>query len=168
MPPVSPGQPSSYGGTFSDSPGLFRENGFTKQYTVAASAVNGTMLAICSGSAAEDVTQFQAVLAPLGKGDSLTIFSFNAACASNTDPMLVALKPGSKGDDATNKQLMVASANRNGPWFQHFELPIQIHGPDTGTLDVYIRIIDRGATAGTLHKYNRVNLGIIEYRRPGV
>ena len=168
MPPVSPGQPSSYGGTFADSPGLFRENGFTKQYTVATSAVNGTMLAVCSGSAAQDVTQFQAVLAPLGKGDSLTIFSINGACASNSDPMIISLKPGSKGDDATNNQLMVASANRNGPWFQHFELPIQIHGPDSGTLDVYIKIMDRGATAGNLHKYNRVNLGIIEYRRPGV
>jgi len=168
MPPVSPGQPSSYGGTFSDSPGLFRENGFTKQYTVAASAVTNTMLAICSANAAQDVTQFQAVLAPLGKGDSISIFSVSLANASNTDPMLIAIKVGSKGDDATNPQLMVGSANRNGPWFQHFELPIRIDGPDTGTQDVYLKILDQGATAGSLNKYSRVNLGIIEYRRPGV
>jgi len=166
--PISTHAVSSFGSYLADSPGLFRENGFTKQFTLATSGANGSMVAICSATGAEDVTQFQAVLAPLGPGDSLNIFSFNAACASNTDPMMVALKPGSKVDDATNDQLMVASANRNGPWFQHFELPIRIDGPETGTKDVYIKIITKGATAGSLHKYNRVNLGIIEYRRPGV
>ena len=166
--PISTHAVSSFGSYLADAPGLFRENGFTKQFTVSTSGADGSMVAICSSTAAQDVTQFQAVLAPLGPGDSLNIFSISCACASNTDPMVIAVKPGSKGDDATNDQLMVASANRNGPWFQHFELPIRIDGPDTGTKDVYVKIITKGATAGDIHKYNTVNLGIIEYRRPGV
>ena len=98
MPPVSPGQPSSFGSVFADSPGLLRENGFTTQFNIAATTAQ--MFAVCSGEASTDVTQFQPVIAPLGPGDSLNIFGVQGICASNGDPLMFAIKTGSKADDA--------------------------------------------------------------------
>lgn len=160
MPPVSPGQPSSFGSVFADSPGLLRENGWTLQFNLAASAVS--MVAVCSATAAGEVTQFQPQLAPLGPGDSLNIFGIQGISASNSDPVMFALKTGSKANDATNPTIAVGSANRNGPWFQHFELPIQIEGPPTGTTDVYLKILAIGAAPVS---YNRVTLELLDYRK---
>ena len=164
MPPVSPGQPSSFGSVFADSPGLLRENGWGNPFTLATSA--DEMYAICSATAPGEVTQFQTQLDPLGPGDSLNIFSIAGANASNTDPMMVALKTGSKANDATNPTLLVFTAQRNGPWFQHFELPVKVLGPATGTLDVYLKVITKGATTNSLHAFNRVTVGLITYRKP--
>ena len=165
MPPVSPGQPSSFGSVFADSPGLLRENGWTMQFNMATSSTTLDTMAICSSTAAGDVTQYQTQLDPLSKGDSLNIYGIQAACGSGDSPLVVALKSGAIGDDATNPTLMVASANRNGPWFQHFELPIKVEGPETGSTDVYIKVLSVGATAGSINKYNRVTLEVIPYRR---
>ena len=52
---VSPGQPSSVGSVFADSPGLLRENGYTTQFIVSPQTNNADM-AICSGSADSQVT----------------------------------------------------------------------------------------------------------------
>tara|TARA_R110002012_G_scaffold303155_1_gene504783 strand:+ start:412 stop:894 length:483 start_codon:yes stop_codon:yes gene_type:complete len=160
MPPVSPGQPSSFGSVFADSPGLLRENGFTTQFNIAATTAQ--MFAVCSGEASTDVTQFQPVIAPLGPGDSLNIFGVQGICASNGDPLMFAIKTGSKADDATNPTLQVGSSNRNGPWFQHFELPLKVDGPETGTKDVYIKVIAEGASAS----FNQVTLEVLTYRKP--
>ena len=161
MPPVSPGQPSSFGSVFADSPGLLRENGYTTQFNIAASAA--AMFAVCSGTAAGEVTQFQPVIAPLGPGDSLNIFGVQAISASNTTPIMFAIKTGSKADDATNPTLVVGTSNRNGPWFQHFELPLKVDGPVTGTKDVYIKILNVGAAPVA---YNGVTLEVLTYRKP--
>jgi hypothetical protein len=80
--------------------------------------------------------------------------------------MMVALKTGSKADDATNPTVLVFTAQRNGPWFQHFELPVKVAGPATGTLDVYLKVITKGATTSDYHQFNRVTLGLIPYRKP--
>ena len=165
MPPVSPGQPSSFGSVFADSPGLLRENGWTIQFNMATSSTTLDTMAICSSTAAGDVTQYQTQLDPLSKGDSLNIYGLQAACGADGSPLVVALKSGAIGDDATNPTLMVASANRNGPWFQHFELPIKVEGPETGSTDVYIKVLSVGDTGGSINKYNRVTLEVIPYRR---
>lgn len=159
MPPVSPGQPSSFGSVYSDSPGLLRENGYTFVYTCRPNAPNADM-PICSGSAPAQVTDYQDVLEPLGPGDTLSIYGIQAACANDTTPLTFALRVGDH--TATDPIRMVGTSNKNGPWFQHFELPIQIEGPETGTLDVWWEIIDRGAT-GALANYNRITLeGILQ------
>ena len=161
MPPVSPGQPSSFGSVFADSPGLLRENGYTTQFNAATTTAQ--MFAVCSSTASTDVTQFQPVLAPLGPGDSLNIFGIQGISAANTNPLMFAIKTGSKADDATNPTLQVGSTNRNGPWFQHFELPLQVEGPETGTKDVYIKVLNVG---GTPTAFNRVTLEVLTYRKP--
>ena len=159
MPPVSPGQPSSFGSVFSDSPGLLRENGYTFVYTCRPDTANADM-PICSGSAPAQVTDYQAVLEPLGPGDTLSIYGVQAACAGNTTPLTFALRVGDH--NTTDPIRMVGTSNKNGPWFQHFELPIQIEGPETGTLDVWWEIIDRGPT-GAAANFNRLTLeGIIQ------
>jgi len=165
MPPVSPGQPSSFGSVFADSPGLLRENGWTIQFNMATSSTTVNTMAICSGSAGGDVTQYQTQLDSLSKGDSLNIYGIQVTCGSGADPLVVALKTGAIGDDATNPTLMVASSNRNGPWFQHFELPIKVDGPETGSTDVYIKILRVGSTTANINQYNRVTLEVIPYRR---
>tara|TARA_R110000824_G_C15046498_1_gene660950 strand:- start:44 stop:532 length:489 start_codon:yes stop_codon:yes gene_type:complete len=161
MPPVSPGQPSSFGSVFSDAPGLLRENGYTMAYT-AATVIDGADVPICSGSAPAAVTDFQDVFAPLGPGDSLNIYGLQGAHAGNTDndPMVLALRAGPH--DATAEMLAVLTSNRNGPWFQHFELPIQIEGPATGTKDVWIDVIDVG---GNLPTFNRITIECIVVRK---
>jgi len=161
MPPVSPGQPSSFGSVFADAPGLLRENGYTAQFNIAATTAQ--MFAVCSGTASTDVTQFQPVIAPLGPGDSLNIFGIQGISASNTTPIMFAIKTGSKADDATNPTLAVGTSNRNGPWFQHFELPLKVAGPVTGTKDVYIKILNVG---GTPTAFNQVTLEVLTYRKP--
>ena len=160
MPPVSPGQPSSYGSVFADSPGLLRENGFTTIFTCSPTAAAADM-AICSSTAGTDVTNFQPVLPPLGSGDSLNIYGIQAANAGATTPLTFALRTGSHAlnDGPT---LMVGTSNRNGPWFQHFELPIQIEGPASGTKEVWLEIIDKGTTTA----YNRITLEYILVRKP--
>mgnify|MGYP003146878237 CR=1 FL=1 len=62
---VSHGQPSSIGSVYADSPGLLRENGYTSQFIVSPQT-NSADLAICSGSADSDVTDYQPVLPVLG------------------------------------------------------------------------------------------------------
>lgn len=161
MPPVSPGQPSSFGSVFADSPGLLRENGFTTQFNIATATAD--MFAVCSGEASTAVTQFQPVIAPLGPGDSLNIFGIQGISASNAAPLMFAIKTGSKADDATNPTLQVGSSNRNGPWFQHFELPLKVDGPVTGTKDVYIKVI---ATGGAPTAFSQVTLEVLTYRKP--
>ena len=161
MPPVSPGQPSSFGSIFADSPGLLRENGYTFQFNLATSAVGG--MAICSGTFSDENIQYQSVLAPLGPGDALHIYGIQGSCGSADDPMLVGLKTGAWDDDVTNPLLTVLSANRHGPWFQGFELPITIDGPAAGTLDVYLSILSVGAIG--LHVYNNVTLELLVYRK---
>lgn len=115
---------------------------------------------ICSGSAPTQVTTYQDVLEPLGPGDTLSIFGIQAACASNTTPLVFALRVGDHND--TDPVLMVGTGNKNGPWFQHFELPIQIEGPETGTLDIWWEVIHPGATGGQA-AFNRITLqGIVQ------
>ena len=92
----------------------------------------------------------------------MSIFGIQGVGASNTTPLLAALKTGPFSTDATNPTLLVLSANRNGPWFDHFELPIRIDGPATGTKEVYIYAINAGATPGL----NRVTLEVLVYRKP--
>tara|TARA_R110000744_G_scaffold258535_2_gene373806 strand:- start:308 stop:790 length:483 start_codon:yes stop_codon:yes gene_type:complete len=159
MPPVSPGQPSSFGSVFADSPGLLRENGFTFVYTVKSSAADQD-LPICSGTAPATVTDFQPVLAPLLEGDSLNIYGIQAAHAgAGTNPMVVAIRVGDHG--ATDPILCVATSNRYGPWFQHFELPLQVKGTAAGT-NVWIDVMDEGTQ---LPVYNRVTLECIVVRK---
>ena len=89
--------------------------------------------------------QFQPVIAPLGPGDSLNIFGIQGyLCFGRRNPLMFAIKTGSKVDDTTNPTLQVGTTNRNGPWFQHFELPLKIEGPETGTKDVYIKVLNTG------------------------
>lgn len=159
MPPVSPGQPSSFGSVFSDSPGLLRENGYTFVYTCRPDTADADM-PICSGSAPAQVTDYQAVLEPLGPGDTLSIYGIQAGCAGGTTPLTFALRVGDH--KPTDPILMVGTSNKNGPWFQHFELPIQIEGPETGTWGVWWEIIDRGA-GGAAAPFNRLTLeGILQ------
>ena len=162
MPPVSPGQPSSFGSVFSDSPGLLRENGFTFTYTVQPSGANQD-LPICSATAPFEVTDFQPVLAPLNPGDTLSIYGVQAAMAGGTDPLLFGIRVGKH--NAEDPLLMVGSSNKNGPWFQHFELPIQIEGPATGTEDVWLEVIGTGVGSATLLGYSRITLECILTRK---
>ena len=160
MPPISPGQPSSFGSVFADAPGLLRENGYTTQFNIAATTAQ--MFAVCSGEASTDVTQYQPVIAPLGPGDSLSIFGLQAISASDGVPLTFAIKTGSKVDDATNPTLQVGTTNKNGPWFQHFELPLRVDGPATGTKDVYIKVLTTGAAPTS---FNQVTLEVLTYRK---
>mgnify|MGYP003655475649 CR=1 FL=1 len=162
MPPVSPGQPSSYGSVFADAPGLLRENGFAQTFTCAPTT-NGIDIPICSSTAGADVTAFQPVLAPLGPGDSLNIYGIQAAHAGGTTPLTFALRVGSH-DETNDPTLMVGTSNRNGPWFQHFELPLQIEGPASGTKEVWLEIMDWGSAP---RSYNRITLECVVVRKAG-
>lgn len=161
MPPVSPGQPSSFGSVYADSPGLLRENGYTFSFICQPDTANAD-LPICSGTAPTQVTDYQPVLAPLNPGDTLSIYGIQAISPAAANPLEFALKVGPH--DATAATLLVGTSNKNGPWFQHFELPIQIEGPETGTLDVWWEVIDRGTVApAPAYAYNRITLqGIIQ------
>lgn len=155
---VSPGQPSSMGSVFSDSPGLLRENGYTTQFIVKPQ-VNGDDLAICSGSADSDVTDFQPVLPVLGTGDTLNIYGIQAIAASDANP--VAWRLSSSGFDGVTNELTVGTANRHGPWFEGYTLPIQIEGP----AKVWLDILSAGAAPKA---YNRIILNLLEIRRSNV
>jgi len=160
MPPVSPGQPSSFGSVFADTPGLLRENGFTFIYTVKSNVADAD-LPICSGTAPPAVTDYQPVIAPLGLGDSLNIYGIQGAHAgAGTNPMVVAIRVGDH-DETNDPILCVASSNRYGPWFQHLELPLQVEGTAAGT-SVWIDVMNPGSsTTG----YNRVTLECIVVRK---
>ena len=161
MPPVSPGQPSSFGSVFADSPGLLRENGYVIAYT-ANTSVAAADVPICSGSAPTEVTDFQPVFAPLGPGDSLNIFGVQGAHAGDAanNPMVLLLRVGDH--DATADYVCALTSNRNGPWFQHFELPIQVEGPPTGTKDVWIQVKEIG---GAPSSFNRVTVECLVVRK---
>jgi len=159
MPPVSPGQPSSFGSVLADTPGLLRENGYTFTYTCNPGVALQDM-PICSGLAPAAVTDYQPVLAPLNPGDTLSIFGIQGACAAGVAPMEFALRVGSH--NTTDPILMVGSSNRNGPWFQHFELPIQIEGPSSGTTDVWLEIMEIG---NSNQSFNKITLECFVYRK---
>ena len=160
MPPASPGQPSSFGSVYADSPGLLRENGYTFTYTCRPDTVNADM-PICSGTAPTNVTDFQDVLAPLNPGDTLSIYGVQAAHAGGTTPLTFALRTGNHSNN-DGPTLLVGTSNKNGPWFQHFELPIQIEGPESGTLDVWWEIMSRGSAS---FSFNRITLECIVTRK---
>ena len=162
MPPVSPGQPSSFGSVFADSPGLLRENGWTFTYTMSPTSLGGP-LPICSATTGPtDVTDFQPVLAPLGPGDSLNIYGIQAACAATAEPLTFSLRRGAHTATSATT-LSVGTSNRQGPWFQHFELPLQIEGPPVadGSGDVWVEIIK----AGNIPTYNRLTFECIVVRK---
>ena len=148
-----PGSPSAFGSVHADAPGMMREWGFTFQFNAAPSATNADQ-AICSGSADGTVTQFQPVLPVLAEDDSLNIYGIQAAAGGNGTPLTLALN--ASGNDEVTRRLWVGTANRNGPWFQHFEHPIKIQGP----AKVWMETLDRGSTP---YGYNSVTLEVIHY-----
>jgi len=155
---VSPGQPSSVGSVFADSPGLLRENGYTTQF-IMSPQTNLADMAICSGSADSKVTDYQPVLPVLGLGDTLNIFGIQAVAASNATPLTWGLNVS--GNDAVTKTRMVGTSNRHGPYCEGYELPIQIEGP----AKVWIEILSSGAAPKA---YNRIILNILEIRRSNI
>ena len=163
MPPVSPGQPSSFGSVFADAPGLLRENGFTFTYTMRPQTA-GEDMPICSGTGPADTIDFQPLIAPLNTGDSLNIYGVQAVHAGNTTPLTFALRTGAH-DPGTGPILMVGTSNKNGPWFQHLELPIQIEGAET-PVEVWMEIISIGS-AGTpaVSSLSRITLECIVVRK---
>ena len=152
MPPTSPGQPSSFGSVFANSPGLLRENGYTFQYSFNPSST-GLGIPVCSGMDAPVNTNtdgiLQTVLPALGLGDTLSIYGIQACAATTAAPVIFGLRVGSH--DATDPQLIVVGANARGPWFQSFELPIQIHGVAgaTGT-EVWIDVIQESGAGSNI------------------
>ena len=156
--PVSPGQPSSVGMVFANSPGLLRENGYTTQFIVSPSA-NDADMAICSGSADGGVTTYQPVLPVLDTGDTLNIFGMQAIAGSNTTPMTWGLNVS--GNDGITRNLMVGTANRHGSWTEGYNLPIQIEGP----AKVWLETLSAGAA---MRSYNRVTLNLLEIRRSNI
>lgn len=157
---VSPGQVSSTGSVFADSPGLLRENGFTTQFIVKPQSV-GDDLAICSGSADSDVTDYQPVLPVLGLGDTLNIFGVQAVGAADSGQTPVVFQLTASGNDTVHRTLMTGTANRNGPWFESYELPVQIEGP----AKVWVTVIGAGAAPKA---YNRIIFNILEIRRSDI
>ena len=156
--PVSPGQPSSVGMVFADSPGLLRENGYTRQFIVSPQTNNADM-AICSGSADSGVTTYQPVLPVLGTGDTLNVFGIQAIAGSNTTPLTWRLNVS--GNDEITRNLTVGSANRHGSWTEGYNLPIQIEGP----AKVWLETLSSGAVPKT---YNRIVLNLLEIRRSNI
>jgi len=161
MPPVSPGQPSSFGSVFADSPGLLRENGYTFTYTCKPDTV-GADMPICSGTGPTQTTDFQPLIAPLGEGDVLSIYGIQAVCAGSTTPLTFALRTGAH-TPGTGPTLSVGTSNKNGPWFQHFELPIQIEGAAT-PVEVWLEILSPSTPDG-IRTYNRITLECIVTRK---
>ena len=160
MPPTSPGQPSSFGSVFANSPGLLRENGYTFQYSFNPSST-GLAIPVCSGTSAPVNAKgvLQTVLPALGLGDTLSIYGIQACAATTAAPVIFGLRVGSH--NATDPQLIVVGANARGPWFQSFELPIQIHGVAgaTGT-EVWIDVISESG-AGANIGFDRGTLNCI-------
>ena len=155
MPPISPwSNASAFGSVFSDAPGPLRENGYTFQYTFNPSAT-AMSVPVCSGEASPVNSEgvLQTVLPALGAGDVLSIYGIQACAATTGAPLIFGLRVGSDSNSATSTdpQLIVVGANARGPWFQSFELPIQIHGVAgaTGT-EVWVDVIQESGAGANI------------------
>ena len=165
MPPVSPGQPSSFGSVFSDAPGMVRETGYTRQFTLCPSATDAD-LPICSATGPTAIAdgQITPFLAPLNPGDTLLIYGMQGINATTSNnPMAFSLRVGDH--DATDPTIVAGTANAFGPWFQHFNLPIAIQGPATGTKSVWLETITPSDGNATVRGYNRVTLEYVMIRK---
>jgi len=130
VPPVDPYAASSYGSTFADAPGVLRENGWTQSYNVIMQGANGSNIGICSGSS--PATNGSTLLPLLTEGQTMNIYGIQAVNAQVAKGFVFTLNVSGNGVGQSvlgEKLLMAGSATKNGPWFQHFELPIKIHGP---------------------------------------
>lgn len=161
MATVHPFQASSFGSVFADSPGMMRDHIHVFNHISPASAV--TQVAIVSGSSPASDTHYNPLIAPLSDGDALHIFGIQGACGSAATPMLASLKTGPVSANDTNPTLATITANRNGPWFQAFELPITVEGLTAGLEQyVYLDVLDVGDFQPA---FNSVCLQVYVYRR---
>ena len=164
---VKRGSVSGFGSVNADAPGMVREWGYTKQFVIAPTTTHDAP--ICSATAPSFVTDYQQPLAPLEPGDGLFIFGQQAVGAANTTPLTWSIEWGYNEDRSDSNKMIVGTANRNGPWFQHFELPLGIYGPPDSTQGdgktyVWLDIINTGASPTS---FNKITLEVFEYRKPG-
>jgi len=133
-PPVNPWTASAMGSVYRDAPGMLRENGWAKSYTVCAGPVTGadSKRAICSGEGTTHLptAESQTVLPILEAGQSLSIFSVQMTAACGTAPAQVSLHVSGNGDTiVTDTQRMTVTGHKDGPFFMSFDLPMRIDGP---------------------------------------
>ena len=130
VPPVDPYSPSSFGSTFADAPGMLRENGWTESYHVIMNGADNSTIGICSGSS--PATNGSTLLPLLTEGQTMNIYGIQGANAQIAEGFVFTLNASGNGvgeSIAGDRTLMGGSATKNGPWFQHLELPIKVHGP---------------------------------------
>ena len=133
-PPVNPWSASAAGSVYRDAPGMLRENGWARPYTVCAGpvAAGDAKRAICSGEGTTLLPsdESQAILPILEAGQSLSIFSVQLTAACAAAPAVVSLHVSGNGDTiTTDTQRMTVTGHRDGPFFQSFDLPLRIDGP---------------------------------------
>ena len=129
--PIDPWDASSFGSIDADAPGMLRERGWTESYHVLANGDTDDMIGICSGST-ETATNGSTLLPALKKGQSISIFGIQGANGQVTDGFMFTLQASGyveTGRPAWEKTLMAGAATKQGPWFQHFELPLRVDGP---------------------------------------
>lgn len=130
VPPVDPYDASSFGSTFADAPGMLRENGWTESYHVIMNGADGSNIGICSGSS--PATNGSTLLPLLTEGQTMNIYGIQGTNAQVAEGFVFTLNASGNGvgeSKAGEQLLMAGSATKNGPWFQHLELPIKVHGP---------------------------------------
>tara|TARA_R110000824_G_scaffold355584_1_gene542768 strand:- start:2046 stop:2546 length:501 start_codon:yes stop_codon:yes gene_type:complete len=130
-PPVNPWSASAFGSTFADAPGVLRENGWTSSYTAIMNAADGSMIGICSGST-QTATGGSTLLPLLKEGETMSIYGIQAVNAQDSKGFVFSLNASGNGEGESiegERILMAGAATKNGPWFQHFELPMKVHGP---------------------------------------
>tara|TARA_R110000765_G_scaffold139858_1_gene240158 strand:+ start:37 stop:552 length:516 start_codon:yes stop_codon:yes gene_type:complete len=159
-PPVDPWSASAMGSVYRDAPGMLRENGWSRPYTVCAGpvAVGDAKRAICSGTGTTLLPsdESQTILPILEAGQSLSIFSVQMTAACGGAPAQVSLHVSGNGDTiVTDTQRMTVTGHKDGPFFMSFDLPMRVNGP----AKVWINVDSEG-TAST--KFSRF---IINYIR---
>ena len=122
---------SSFGSVFADAPGVLRENGWTVPYHCVMDAADGATIGICSGST-QTATGGSTLMPLLEEGQSISIYSIQGTNSQESAGFVFSLNASGyveSGDGGYDNTVMVGSATKSGPWFQHFELPLRVDGP---------------------------------------
>ena len=157
--PIDPFQPNaSFGSPNAEAPGRLRQNGYTQQFVGLLDTPDSDsqqVIPFMSGTGGTDGGAGYNSLPGLAEGEQVSIFGITAVGAGGgATPMVFGLM--ASGHNLASSLLLAGSANKNGPWFQNFEIPLQVAGPAR----VWIQAIDTGA--GASDTYNYVALSYIK------
>tara|TARA_R100001082_G_scaffold110300_1_gene89850 strand:+ start:638 stop:1144 length:507 start_codon:yes stop_codon:yes gene_type:complete len=148
--PISPWS-SSFGSTPAEAPGRLKDAAPATVWMCLQDTPDGQSEQISpfmSGTGGTNVGAGYTSLRGLEEGETVSIFAINANSANaSTDPYRFALM--ASGHNMASSCLLAGTACKQGPWFQNFEIPIQVKGPAR----VWMQAQDTGAASTDTYNY---------------